>query len=188
MTELVSPRMSKALAIALLAAAIWVTLNAGSTVLSERFRLQAETNDLQDRYEQLRQRRIEVAALKKQLASLVSSPSVRRSAIFAPTDRAAVARIQQRCRTSVERARGKLLSLNEIATSPSAPSLVAVQFRGRFSEPALRIWLNDLENGELDVTLVEFSLSSHKQSTTVREIEVVATLHARWIKSEDAKL
>jgi hypothetical protein len=185
-TELMSPRFSRLLAVTMLFIAIWLVADLFYLAVLERARLQNQISDLRQRYEEIRGRRVDSGSLKDQLAQLTSSGVTRSAAIMARTDRAATASLQQLVRASIEQSQGKLLSLTELASDRSAFT-VAVQVRARLSEPALGQWIGLVENGEPGLYLEEVSMAARPlPSEPVLQLEISATLRARWLLTEEA--
>jgi hypothetical protein len=184
--DLISPRFSKLLAMALLLMATWLVANLFYLVVSERARLQSQISDLRQRYEDIRGRRVDIRSLQDQLAQLASSGVARNAAIMARTDHSATARLQQLVRESIEKSQGKLLSLTELGSDRSQFS-VAVQVRARLSEPALGQWIGLVEGGEPGLYLEEISIASRPlPSEPVLQLEISAALRARWLLTEEA--
>jgi hypothetical protein len=185
-TDLISPRFSKLLALALFFVAIWLVANLLYLAVLQRARLHSQISDLRQRYEAIRGRRVDTGSLKDQLTQLTTSGVAHHAAIMARTDRAASALLQQLVRGSIEQSRGRLLSLTDLGSDRSALS-VAVQLRARLSEPALSQWIDLVEGGEPGLYIEDISMTSRPQpSDPALPLEIAATLRARWLLTEEA--
>lgn len=178
-----SPWLRKFTALALLALAAWLVCMVGFKIVSGRVRLQSETRDLQRRYQELWQRRVDIPSLQAHVSQLASSDAVKQAAIVADSERAALARLQQIARKAVQDAGGQLLALNETAmTRAASSSLVSTQVRVRMSEPALTRLFVAWEDSLPRLRLHEFSIAARpKTADSPSDLELSAIVQARWL-------
>ena len=181
MSEAISPKLSKILAITLLLFIIWATANVVYFALAMRLALRDEMIGAQNNYEEIGRRRLDINALRNQLLSLTESPSVRTAAILSSSDREARTHLQRMIRQSISGAQGRLLSLTDLAAERGSP-FIRVQVRVQIEEHRVPQWIEGLEQGELRLGIDELSLMSRSQPTeTLHQVEIAATVRARWL-------
>src|SRR5262249_20353538 len=151
-------RTSRLLAVGLLLLLLWLAIGAAVRAISARISAAGEINRLQQLAGELEIRRLDIATLEQQLATTMSAPSLKGAVMIADTNRAALANLQQVVRTSLERMRGKLMSISE-ASSTQDQSVVGIQVRMRLEESNVGEWLSALEAGEPRVLVESVSLS-----------------------------
>jgi hypothetical protein len=184
-SRLMSPHFSKAVAVLLLLILVWLGLQVSFFLVTGRLRLSNETVELRQRLNELLNRRIDIPSLEHKLASLASSPSVQKAAIMADSGRAAFSRLQLFTRTTLEKAQGKLLALNERSMASEA-SIVAAQVRARMKEEHLRQWLFLLSNGEVHLRVEQLSIADRGivSSGSGPELDISATIVMTWIQQD----
>ena len=184
MNELISPRFSRLLAVALFILSIWLVGSIAYLIVSKRAALHVDIADLRKRFDELRERRVDVGSLERQLSQLASSTALRNAVIAAGSERIALARLQQVVRSTINEAHGRLLSTTELPADRSS-SVVALQVRARIAETSLTRWIGLLESGEPRLSIDEMSAGSRPlPSDPLLQIEVTATLRARWLALE----
>lgn len=189
MTDLISPRLSKVAALALLALVLWVSGTLLTKFVIARIEIGRETADLRQSYEQLRSRRVDVVSLQAELAQIAKAPGVLDGSIAAASERAALARFQQSVRKRVQDAGGQLLSLNEVRTASAGSSSVAVQIRARVAETSLEKLIAHLEGQAPRVSLEEMVLTSRTRTPgEVGDVEATLVARTKWYqKAEETK-
>src|SRR4051812_19641523 len=114
MTDLLSPRFSRLLALALLAFSTWGVGNFAYYAIAQRVDLQIQIGDLRERFEDIRRRRVELGSLEQRLSELSISSAMRSAVIAAATERLALTRLQQLARQAIDATQGKLISIAEV--------------------------------------------------------------------------
>ena len=181
----ISSPIRKIAAVALLLLCSWTASNLTMSYISARINLRDGIGELQASEAEIVRRRVDIAKLEEQLASLVASPAVQRSAIVAGNDREALNQLMQTVRQSLEEVHGKLLSLTETASSRGA-STVAVRVRARMDEARMRQWLALIDGGGIRPRLEEITITSQNDAESVgKELDVSISLKAPWISRKD---
>lgn len=181
MALIASHRFQRFGAVGLFVVVFWVTTKVVIAYTSERLRLSSDRVEIEQDYRQLLERRVDISALERQLSHLNESEPVRQLTVEAPSDRAALIRLQQISRTAVEGAQGKLLSSIEASTS-QIPNTVALLIRARMAEQGVTQFLGNLENGNPRIAIEEVTLASRPvKAGDTGDIEITATLRVRWL-------
>lgn len=181
MNLVVSRNVHRFGALFLLLIVAWMIVRLGAIYASERLGLSSDRTEIQDDYRQLRDRRVDISMLQRQLSLLSTSTEVRASAIEAPNDRAALIKLQQISRNAVEEAKGKLLSSIE-STSGQQQDTVRLLIRARFPENAISQFLSAIENGNPRLQVEDITLASRSiKAGEPGDIEVTATVRGRWL-------
>lgn len=178
---MISPHVHRFGALALLLLVSWLVVRLSLLYASARLQLSSDRQEIQDDYRQLLDRRLDIPALQRQLSLLSTSSQVRASTFEAPNNRAALIKLQQAVRTSVEEAKGKLLSSVE-SNTVQAQDAVALLIRARFSENRISQFLSNVENGNPRLRIEEISLTSRSaKAGEPGDVEVTATLRGQWL-------
>ena len=181
----ISPPIRKTAAVAVLLLCSWTTLNLTMSYVSARFNLLDGIGELQAGNAEIVRRRVDIAKLEEQFASLIASPAAQRSAIVAGNDREALNQLMQTVRQSLEEVQGKLLSLTETASSRGS-STIAVQVRARMDEARMTQWLSLIDGGGIRPRLEEIVITSQNEAGSAgKELDVSASLKAPWISRKD---
>ena len=181
-----APRLQRFLAISLLVFAAWGMLRLVMAYAIERSRLAGEVAETRNDFFQLRERRVDIALLEQQLSLLNTSEVVRQSTIEAPTDRAALIKLQQIARAAVEETQGKINSSIE-STTGQLPNTVGLLIRVRVREEKISQLLSNLENGTPRIGIDELALVSRPTKLgEADDVEMTMTLRGRWLAAGKA--
>ncbi len=181
MSLVVSHRFHQISAIGLLVLVTWTAVQLMFSYLTARLSLSSEIDDMQSSFEQILHRRVDLSSLQEQFSRLNTSDVLRRSALEAQNDRAALVSLEQLSRAAIEGAHGKLLSTIEAKTNPSSDS-VAVLIRARLPEDSIAQFLSNVESGSPRITAEEITFAVNpKKPGDVADIEVTATLRVAWM-------
>lgn len=181
MMPAISPRLGKFAALVLLVVAVWAVSTVALRLAAARLALQTEIRDLGILYQDISVRRIDIRSLENDLSRLASFRIATNATILADSDRAAFARLQQLVRKGVDDAGGQLLSLNESSVRGGPSSDVMTQVRVRVGEPALNRLLARWEDSAPHLNVQEYSITSRaRQTAAATDLEIVATVRARW--------
>lgn len=183
----ISPRVARIFALSVLIVLLWAIMHMATAYISGRLELANDIRGLQRTYDELSRRRVDIGGLKRQMATLLALPSVRRSAIVATSERDAVNQLMQTTRQSLVNIKGHLLLLTEDSGNHT-PTLVAVEMRARMEESALPRWLSLVDGGQVRPRVQDLSISSqHQASSGSKELEIAATLTASWGTAEERR-
>jgi hypothetical protein len=181
MMPAISPRLAKFAALVMLLVAVWGLFSVASRLVAARLALQAEIRDLTALYHDISVRRIDIPSLEGDLSRLAVSETATSTTILADSERAAFARLQQLVRKGVDDAGGQLLSMNESGVSGGASPNVTTQVRVRIGDPALSRLLARWEDGAPHLDVQDYSITSRtRQTASASDLELVATVRARW--------
>jgi hypothetical protein len=187
MSTLVSPQITRMLAVAILILILWASARLTGLYLAARLDLHAETVELTDTYMQMAQRRVDIDALQVQLSTLDASPAVRRSTIAAGSARDALNQLMQTTRGSLDKVHGQLLSLTESPTAQGS-SAIGVQVRARMEEALVPQWLALIDGGDIHPRVEEISVTAPNDGAgKTMDLEVSATLKMPWTNQKDRR-
>ena len=185
MNTTISPRISQALALIILLVMTWATLRVTTLYFSGRSDIRLESDELEDVYVQMSQRRVDIEKLEEQLSSLLASPVVRRSTIVANSERDALNQLMQGIRQSLEKNRAQLLALTESSSAQSS-STVRVQMRARMEEVQLPLWLSSIDGGEIRPRVEEITVTTQNENgDSAKQLDVSAILRMPWVNRKE---
>lgn len=182
MTGLISPKLSRLTALALLAFGVWAIGGIAVKFVLERVAIEREVSDLRRSYAQIQSRRVDIASLEAEVFRLSTSPRAAEATIVAATERAAAARLQQVVRGRVQAASGQLLSLSEPPPgAKTTGSSVGVQIRARIAERNLDELIASLEGQAPRLGLFEVTLAARPRAVgTIGDVDVSMVARAGW--------
>jgi hypothetical protein len=184
MASFASYRIRRFGALGLALFVMWILLQGGVSYVSQRIQLSRDKANAEAEYRLLLQRRVDIPVLQRQLSLLNTSDQIRQSLIEAPSDRAALVRLQQLVRAAVEQSKGKLLSAIESKTDQQEET-VALLVRARLPESMTAQFFGQIENGNPRLRIDEVSLVSRSPKPgEVGDVELTATFRARWFTAE----
>jgi hypothetical protein len=184
MMDTVAPWLRKALAVMILAVAVWAVTSALVMGIRARLVLHDEIGRAREIHDALAKRRIDLASLEAQVAALTQSGAQHPGLITAADERSAGAQLQQATLKKIKEAGGTALALDGVGLAGgSGSATVALQLRARMAEKAVPAFLAAVE-AEGSAWFKDLSASVRNQANQPAEIEISATLRALWMRQD----